>query len=66
MESSFKRVHLETYKNRFLEFFNLPSFSWRFLRLASINILSNLMVPIAGLLSITFLGHLKDIHHCYF
>ncbi|MDJ0730723.1 MAG: guanitoxin biosynthesis MATE family efflux transporter GntT [Crocosphaera sp.] len=63
MESSFKRVNLEAYKNRCLELLNLPSFSWRFLRLVSINILSNLMVPIAGLLSITFLGHLKDIHH---
>ncbi|MDJ0598422.1 MAG: guanitoxin biosynthesis MATE family efflux transporter GntT [Crocosphaera sp.] len=63
MESSFKRVHLEAYKNRCLEWLNLPSFSWRFLRLAFINVLSNLMVPIAGLLSITFLGHLEDIHH---
>lgn len=63
MESSFKILNLEAYKNRFLDFLNLPSFSWRFLRLAFINILSNLMVPIAGLLSITFLGHLQDIHH---
>ena len=63
MESSFKRINLEVYKNRCLELLNLPSFSRRFLRLASINILSNLMVPIAGLLSVTFLGHLKDIHH---
>ncbi|MGB5596016.1 MAG: guanitoxin biosynthesis MATE family efflux transporter GntT [Crocosphaera sp.] len=63
MESPFKIVTLEGYKDSLVESLNLPDFSWRFLRLASINILSNLMVPIAGLLSITFLGHLKDIHH---
>ena len=63
IESSLKRVHREADQNIYLAFFNFPSFSWRFLRLASINILSNLMVPIAGLLSITFLGHLEDIHH---
>lgn len=35
----------------------------RFFRLASVNILSNLMVPIAGLVDVAFLGHLTDIRH---
>ena len=46
----------------------LPSFaqyhfSSRFFQLALINILSNLMVPLAGLLSVAFLGHLGELHH---
>lgn len=44
--------------------FNPPdSFLHRFLRLASINILSNLMVPLAGLVDVAFLGHLAEIRH---
>jgi MATE family multidrug resistance protein len=35
----------------------------RFFRLAIVNILSNLMVPLAGLLSVAFLGHLGEIRH---
>lgn len=35
----------------------------RFFRLALINVLSNLLVPIAGLISIAFLGHLMEIRH---
>jgi MATE family multidrug resistance protein len=35
----------------------------RFFRLASVNILSNLMVPIAGLVDVAFLGHLAEIRH---
>ncbi|MEY3298918.1 MAG: damage-inducible protein [Cyanobacteriota bacterium] len=35
----------------------------RFLRLAVANILSNLMVPLAGLIDTAFLGHLDAIHH---
>ncbi len=35
----------------------------RFLRLAAINVLSNLMVPLAGLIDVAFLGHLDDIRH---
>jgi multidrug resistance protein, MATE family len=42
---------------------NRESFFLRFFRLALINILSNLMVPLAGLLSIAFLGHLTEIRH---
>lgn len=34
-----------------------------FLRLSAINILSNLMVPLAGIIDIAFLGHLADIRH---
>lgn len=47
----------------------LPSFTSEaqfyrhFLRLASINIVSNLMVPLASLIDIAFLGHLSDIRH---
>ncbi len=33
----------------------------RFYRLAIANILSNLMVPLAGLISVAFLGHLQEI-----
>ena len=35
----------------------------RFLQLATVNILSNLMVPLASLVDIAFLGHLSEIHH---
>lgn len=44
---------------------NLPSphFLRRFYQLAIVNILSNLMVPLAGLLDIAFLGHLAEIRH---
>ncbi|HEY9700316.1 MAG TPA: guanitoxin biosynthesis MATE family efflux transporter GntT [Trichocoleus sp.] len=35
----------------------------RFFRLAIVNVLSNLMVPLSGLVSIAFLGHLSEIYH---
>ncbi|AFY42791.1 guanitoxin biosynthesis MATE family efflux transporter GntT [Nostoc sp. PCC 7107] len=35
----------------------------RFYKLASISMLSNMMVPLAGLVDIAFLGHLADIRH---
>jgi MATE family multidrug resistance protein len=35
----------------------------RFFRLASVSVISNMMVPLAGLVDIAFLGHLADIHH---
>jgi MATE family multidrug resistance protein len=38
-------------------------YSERFFRLSAVNILSNLMVPLAGLIDIAFLGHLDDIKH---
>lgn len=38
-------------------------FGQRFWRLAGVNILSNLMVPLAGLVDVAFLGHLDDIRH---
>lgn len=34
-----------------------------FLRLSGMNILANLMVPVAGLIDLAFLGHLADIRH---
>jgi MATE family multidrug resistance protein len=39
------------------------SFQQRFLRLAIVNILSNLMVPLASLVDMAFLGHLAEIRH---
>ena len=38
-----------------------PALTQRFLQLAGVNILSNLTVPLAGLLSVAFLGHLVEI-----
>lgn len=35
----------------------------RFWRLSAVNILSNLMVPLAGLVDVAFLGHLSEIRH---
>ncbi|MDK3162397.1 guanitoxin biosynthesis MATE family efflux transporter GntT [Kamptonema cortianum] len=35
----------------------------RFLQLAAVNILSNLMVPLASLVDVAFLGHLSEIRH---
>lgn len=44
---------------------NLEPDNWRsrFLQLAIVNILSNLMVPLAGLVDTAFLGHLTEIRH---
>lgn len=42
---------------------HLPDFSRSFLRLAIVNVLSNLMVPLAGLIDVAFLGHLSEIRH---
>lgn len=39
------------------------NFQRRFLRLAIANIISNLMVPLAGLIDTAFLGHLAEIRH---
>lgn len=35
----------------------------QFVRLAAINVLSNLLVPLAGLIDIAFLGHLAEVRH---
>lgn len=42
---------------------NFSTFNNRFWRLAVVNVISNLMVPIASLLDTAFLGHLADIRH---
>lgn len=42
---------------------DLYSFLPRFWRLASVNMVSNIMVPLAGLVDIAFLGHLADIRY---
>lgn len=44
--------------------YNLQAgFRSQFFRLAAINVLSNLMVPLAGLVDVAFLGHLTEIRH---
>ncbi|WP_414621216.1 guanitoxin biosynthesis MATE family efflux transporter GntT [Calothrix sp. CCY 0018] len=47
--------------------FRLPSryssFLPRFYRLASVSIISNMMVPLSGIVDTAFLGHLADIRH---
>ena len=35
----------------------------RYFRLAIANMLSNLMVPLSGMVSVSFLGHLQEIRH---
>ena len=42
---------------------NKYNFLGRFYRLTSISVLSNMMIPLAGLVDIAFLGHLTDIRH---
>lgn len=41
----------------------LRSFLPRFYRLATVSVLSNMMVPLAGLCDTAFLGHLQDLKH---
>ncbi len=41
----------------------LYNFLPRFSRLASVSMLSNMMIPLAGLVDTAFLGHLADIRH---
>lgn len=43
--------------------FEQQSFLRHFFGLAAVNVLSNLMVPLAGLIDVAFLGHLAEIHH---
>jgi MATE family multidrug resistance protein len=46
--------------------FSLPQsyqFLPRFYRLSAVSVLSNMMVPLAGLVDTAFLGHLADIRH---
>lgn len=42
---------------------NQYNFLPRFYRLSSVSVLSNIMVPLAGLVDTAFLGHLADIRH---
>lgn len=42
---------------------NSPAFLPSFMKLAAANIISNLMVPLAGLVDTAFLGHLDDIRY---
>ena len=36
---------------------------WRFYRLASVSVIANMMVPLAGMVDTAFLGHLQNIGH---
>ncbi|MEC4817017.1 MAG: guanitoxin biosynthesis MATE family efflux transporter GntT, partial [Scytonema sp. PMC 1069.18] len=45
-----------------LTLLNRYDFLGRFFSLTIVNILSNIMVPLAGSISVAFLGHLTDIH----
>ncbi|NER97242.1 MAG: MATE family efflux transporter [Symploca sp. SIO1B1] len=42
---------------------NTDSFNFHFLRTTGVNILSNIMVPLAGAVDTAFLGHLTDIYY---
>ncbi|MHC5676244.1 guanitoxin biosynthesis MATE family efflux transporter GntT [Nostoc sp.] len=46
-----------------IRFANQYEFIPRYFRLALANVLSNIMVPLANLVSVIFLGHLEEIHH---
>lgn len=46
-----------------LELANQYNFLPRFYRLSFVSVLSNMMVPLAGLVDTAFLGHLSDIRH---
>ncbi|MEH1869860.1 guanitoxin biosynthesis MATE family efflux transporter GntT [Nostoc sp.] len=46
-----------------IRFTNQYEFIPRYFRLALANVLSNIMVPLANLVSVIFLGHLEEIHH---
>jgi MATE family multidrug resistance protein len=50
-------------RNLLLVLLDQDGFLSRFFRLALVNIFSNLMVPLAGFLSVAFLGHLAEIRH---
>ena len=41
----------------------MQKFQQRFWRLALVNVISNLMVPLASLMDVAFLGHLAEIRH---
>ena len=53
--------------NSLLSSFSLPprygNFFPRFAQLATVSILANLMVPLAGIFDTAFLGHLSDLRH---
>lgn len=48
---------------RSLPSLSFPSFLPRFYRLAGVSVLSNMMVPLAGIVDTAFLGHLSDIRY---
>lgn len=42
---------------------NPDLFRRRFLQLSIVNVLSNIMIPLAGIVDVAFLGHLADLRH---
>lgn len=55
----FKLATLFSFEDKFI----INSFSQRFWRLALVNVISNLTVPLASLIDVAFLGHLEEIRH---
>ena len=40
-----------------------PEFLYRFLRVAAVNVVSNVTIPLSGAISVAFLGHLSSINY---
>jgi len=43
--------------------FSQYDFLYRFLKMAALNVASNIMIPLAGIMSVAFLGHLSNISY---
>lgn len=59
----FQLPELNSLEEDSLASMNLLNLAPRFFRLAVVNSLSNLMVPLAGVISVAFLGHLPELRH---
>ncbi len=44
-------------------YYNFHNFTNRFLKVASVNVLSNITIPLSGAISVAFLGHLSSIEY---
>jgi hypothetical protein len=40
-----------------------PEFLYRFLKVAAVNVVSNVSIPLSGAISVAFLGHLSSISY---
>ncbi|NEQ35786.1 MAG: MATE family efflux transporter [Okeania sp. SIO3I5] len=64
IEFALSNLGSQSIGNNNLNQHNLPeNFRPRFLQFTIVNILSDIIVPLAGLVDTTFLGHLPNIHH---